>query len=171
MKKELKQQLQADFPFMNQNNAKEGNPYRRWGCECSDGWYELIHQCCQQITEKYHQEDIEIDFVPAQIKEKFGTLRFYFGYEDAPCGIAAFDFLNDGTSIRFEPDSEGCSEKKKLFRREISDIVKATEAKSRTVCEFCGKETTVCLRKDLRWVKTLCDSCYNTNAKIKRKEN
>lgn len=45
--------------------------------------------------------------MPAQIKEKFGTLRLYYGYLDAPCRIAAFDNLATGDSIRFEFKSEG----------------------------------------------------------------
>lgn len=76
-----------------QNNVDEEKElYRRWGCECSDGWYDIIHDCCKQIEERYAQADKKIDFEPAQIKEKWGTLRFYYGYKDASCGIAAMDF-------------------------------------------------------------------------------
>ena len=49
---------------------------------------------------------MEIDFEPAQIKEKWGTLRFYYGYKDAPCGIVAMDFIGNGISIRFAPDKD-----------------------------------------------------------------
>ena len=93
MREELELKLQQEFEFMWQNNVDEEKElYRRWGCECSDGWYGIIHDCCKQIEERYAQDGVEIDFEPAQIKEKWGTLRFYYGYKDAPCGIAAMDF-------------------------------------------------------------------------------
>ena len=80
MREELEIKLQNDFPFMKQNRAnEERNIYRRWGCECSNGWYKLLHECCQKIMDRYEQEGLSIDFVPAQIKEKFGSLRFYYG--------------------------------------------------------------------------------------------
>ena len=48
MKERFEKQLQSDFPFMQQNrDKKERNIYRRWGCECSSGWFELIYELCQ----------------------------------------------------------------------------------------------------------------------------
>ena len=89
MREELELKLQEEFDFMWQNNVDEEKElYRRWGCECSDGWYDIIYDCCKQIKERYVQAGMEMDFEPAQIKEKWGTLRFYYGYKDAPCGIA-----------------------------------------------------------------------------------
>lgn len=87
MRDELEMQLQNDFPFMWQKHEKGQNLYRRWGCECSGGWYGIIHDACQAIADAYAEAGISVDFVPAQIKEKFGTLRFYYGYEDAPYGM------------------------------------------------------------------------------------
>ncbi|NLM19030.1 MAG: hypothetical protein GX217_03280 [Clostridiaceae bacterium] len=149
-----------EFPFMKQNNVKEEhNIYRRWGFECSSGWYELLRNCCQQITDRYAEAGVPIDFVPAQIKEKFGTLRFYYGYEDAPCGIAAIDNLWDGTSIRFEPGNECDDEEKKKLRHDIAGIVRVAEERSKHTCEICSKQGII--RTDLSWIKTLCDSCYD----------
>lgn len=62
----------------------------------------MLRECCESIVARYAEDGIgldDIDFEPAQIKEKFGTLRFYYGYTDAPCGIAAFDNLATGESI------------------------------------------------------------------------
>lgn len=166
MKEEWEVKLQEEFPFMKQNHSDdERNVYRRWGCECSRGWYNLLHECCQAITDRYEDAGVPIDFVPAQIKEKFGTLRFYFGYEDAPCGIAAFDFLENGTSIRFEPGNEHDDEAKKKLRRDISSIVRAAEGRSKHTCEMCGVEDTACIRTDLGWVKTLCEKCHSDSVK------
>ncbi len=167
MRKELELKLQDEFSFMKQKNVDEKkNLYRRWGCECSDGWYDIIHDCCKQIKERYELDGTEIDFEPAQIKEKFGTLRFYYGYKDAPCGIAAWDFFGSGISVRFDPkgddadaDSEEDSNKQKL-RADIAKIIRNAEERSKTTCEWCGDTQTASLRTNLGgWICTLCDSC------------
>ncbi|TPG50759.1 hypothetical protein EAH75_04835 [Rhodanobacter glycinis] len=46
-----------------------------WGFECGDGWTDLIHRLSQAIST--HIESIGLDIVATQVKEKFGTLRFY----------------------------------------------------------------------------------------------
>lgn len=46
--------LQADFPFMQRESTSVyGNIYRRWGCECGDGWYALIYELCNEITRAF----------------------------------------------------------------------------------------------------------------------
>ena len=109
---------------------------------------------------------MEMDFEPAQIKEKWGTLRFYYGYKDAPCGIPAMDFIGSGISIRFAPDrgtedadsEEECNKRK--LRNDIAQIVRNAEERSKTTCEWCGDTKTASLRTSIGgWVGTLCDSC------------
>ena len=181
MREELDRKLQEDFLFMKQNNVdEERGLFRRWGCECSDGWYGIIHDCCKQIEERYAQDGVEIDFEPAQIKEKWGTLRFYYGYKDAPCGIAAMDFIGSGISIRFDPDKDDKAadstegNKKRRLREDIAKIVRNAEERSKTTCEWCGDTKTASLRTDLGGrIVTLCDSCvgkFIERRKQRRKE-
>ncbi len=163
MREELEMQLQNDFPFMWQKHEEGQDIYRRWGCECSDGWYGIIYDACAAITGAYEEAGIPVDFVPAQIKEKFGTLRFYYGFEDAPCAIAAFDNLSDGTSIRFAPEGENVDDEKKVFRQKIREIIRAAEARSKYTCEICGSEEGK-IRNDgehgIYRIQTLCDDCH-----------
>lgn len=64
MNEQLERQIQADFPFMKMNKIDgEENLYRRWGCDCDDGWYELIHDMCQAITDRYAKEGLPIDLI------------------------------------------------------------------------------------------------------------
>jgi hypothetical protein len=46
------------------------------GFECSDGWYELIDSLCDEITQYCKRFNKELPKA-SQIKEKFGSLRFY----------------------------------------------------------------------------------------------
>lgn len=50
-----------------------------WGFECGDGWFDLIDSLCHQIQFhlKHNANEGTPQFVATQIKEKFGTLRFY----------------------------------------------------------------------------------------------
>lgn len=71
-----------------------------WGLECGDGWYNIINNLCHNIQShidwsnesnefdlKYNKEHpdnprtvraIVPQVVATQVKEKFGTLRFYY---------------------------------------------------------------------------------------------
>jgi len=40
-------------------------------------WYEVIRGLCLDITEVYGKTGLPVDIVD-QVKEKFGTLRFYY---------------------------------------------------------------------------------------------
>lgn len=53
-------------------------PYELFGIECSNGWKGIIQPIFDYIEEynKSHDEKIEI----FQVKEKFGTLRFYCSF-------------------------------------------------------------------------------------------
>ena len=172
MYKEWITKLQEDFPFMRQNNVEEErNIYKRWGFECSGGWYQLLRECCEAIVARYEEDGIgldEIDFEPAQIKEKFGTLRFYYGYTDDPCGIAAFDNLATGENMRFEPKAEGdIDDTKAKLRQDIRSIVRTAEEKSKHTCEVCGAEGELRNDSDVgtHWVRTLCDPCHEKRMK------
>lgn len=73
---------------------------------CGDGWKEIIRNTDNKL--KY----IDPDYTIAQIKEKFGGLRYYFN-----------------TSFESHDD----------VRREImDDVVRAAEYEASYTCELCG---------------------------------
>lgn len=161
MKDELELKLQNNFAFMKQNKVEgERNIYRRWGCECNDGWYNLIHNLCQEITEKYTEYQLPVDIVVLQVKEKFATLRFYYEYEDAPRKLQALDSLGGGVSIRFNPENAEEGPKQKL-RKEISAIIRKYEEKSAYVCEICGADNAERRNMSAYYVQTVCGKCYS----------
>jgi len=57
-----------------------------WGFECGDGWYNIIDGLClhiQHYIDTKKKDGIEVPQVVAvQVKEKFGTLRFYYNGGD-----------------------------------------------------------------------------------------
>ena len=136
MNEKLEQQLQADFPFMVTNKVDgEENLYRRYGCDCDDGWYGLIHDMCQAISKRYAEDGLPVDLIPTQLKEKYATLRFYYTFEGAQGGSAAID-LPGGQNLRLEPENGAPrDERKELLWRDVAQIVRVYEAKSSAVCE------------------------------------
>jgi hypothetical protein len=82
MKRELDEMLCQRHPkiFVNRNGNMKTTAMC-WGFECGDGWYNVIDGLClhiQRYIDHKKKEGIEIPQVVAdQVKEKFGTLRFY----------------------------------------------------------------------------------------------
>jgi len=113
MKDELENKLRQEF-----SDAFEGEIPRM---ECGDGWYKILHDLMTKI--RTTGEKIGI----AQIKEKFGGLRFYI--ESTPIG-----------SIHFEA---------------IRTFISEAEKESMRTCEVCGKPGEI--RDQGRWIRTLCD--------------
>ena len=93
---------------------------------------------CQAITDRYAEEGLPIDLIPTQLKEKFATLRFYYSFEGTQYGSAAIDFLGS-RSIRFgTTDDTPLDDRMEKLHRDIAQIIRTYEAKSKTVCEKCG---------------------------------
>jgi hypothetical protein len=82
MKKELDEMLCQRHPKIFANRTKPMTKSAMfWGFECGDGWYNLIDGLCiniQSYIDNKKRQGIDVPQVLAeQVKEKFGTLRFY----------------------------------------------------------------------------------------------
>ncbi len=139
MNKQLENKLAEQYPFMKRGNPYEDsehpetitNLFAAFGYELDDGWYSVLDGMCAEITELYKKSGLPINIKPEQIKEKYGTLRFYYSFDgDTPSEL----------------------------KKEITDIVIKWERKSATVCEECGADGE--LRGDMSYISTLCDKCY-----------
>ena len=158
MREELEQKLAEKYPFMRQQHSygeQEADGfihdlYGAFGCECGDGWYDLLSNLCAELAQAYEAEGIPVDIVVDQVKEKYGTLRFYYHFSDQAPVIQAIDLLGQCT-VRIKPTD-------KEFYKRIDAIASKWEAASETVCEHCGKPGE--LRTDLGWALTLCDNCH-----------
>jgi hypothetical protein len=80
MRQELDDALVRDFPNLYADRHNNKSPFC-WGFECGDGWEPLIRKLSQEVEaiivampEKERKK-----FRVKQVKEKFGTLRFYMG--------------------------------------------------------------------------------------------
>lgn len=125
MKEELELQLFAKYPNILKLYKNSG------GLECDDGWYNLLDQCMEEIQylcDSFSTEDRKVEVVADQIKEKFGTLRFYVTLENAS----------------------------NLESRIIHRSIDAAEKDSADTCEVTGNNGKACMSNVRRLYKTLC---------------
>ncbi len=83
MREELDNALCQKYPKMFANRNKDMKETAMcWGFECSDGWYNLIDELCDTIQSYIDMNSRPDNVIPQvvveQVKEKFGTLRFYY---------------------------------------------------------------------------------------------
>lgn len=82
MSPELDAKLCGDYPLIFANRtADPGSTLMCWGFDHGDGWYLLIDRLCRHIQHHIDSAARQGRTVPqvvaVQVKEKFGTLRFY----------------------------------------------------------------------------------------------
>ena len=73
MNKESAEKLWANFDFLDPEET-----FMEFGFGCPDSWFNLLWNLCEKIREELMQdEELEESFRVLQVKEKWGTLRFY----------------------------------------------------------------------------------------------
>ena len=105
----------------------------RW-ISCDKGWYKLLVDTNRKMNMMWPNYEIH------QVKEKFGSLRFYWGISSEDKDWEALD--------------ENIS---KTIYEIMGDIANSAESRSSRICEDCGKfGTTTVLNY---WYRTLCPAC------------
>jgi len=95
MKQELDELLCKRYPKMMVNRNKNmQETCMCWGFECGDGWFDILDQLMGNIQHhidwKNKKEVVVAQVTLDQVKEKFGTLRFYYsGGDDEISGMVA----------------------------------------------------------------------------------
>jgi len=91
-----------------------------------DGWFDIVVKLNEDITkiDPYYKVD--------QIKEKFGTLRYYVTLSEETTGDD-YDRIND--------------------------LIYEAENKSSVTCDQCGAPAN--LDSSGHWLRTICDECKN----------
>ena len=95
--------------------------------ECNEGWKEIIDEVSAKIEAVNNKYSPSSYIHAAQIKQKFGGLRYYVSIEDI-----------DESDVKY-----------------VYDLIAEAEKRSFTVCEFCGAPAK--LSKWGYNVETVCD--------------
>ena len=122
MKKELQDKLFKKYSkIFRQKDLDKTQTAMCWGISCGDGWYDLIDDLCGNIQNRvenanrnrmYRLENSPTTLVPVayedfvceavQVKEKFGSLRFYVQGGD--------DYINGLIAMAEDISTRTCSE-------------------------------------------------------------
>lgn len=105
-----------------------------WGFP-DDGWAKIIYELSEEL--EFLGWQFDIDIIADQVKEKFGTLRFY---------------------IHLERTENVDKNVVHMVSRIAHDLISNKEFASAHTCEKCGDRFTAKQRKG-GWIKTLCDKC------------
>lgn len=101
--------------------------------ECGTGWYDLVNDLSREIVTNLHKFGDRYEGTQAitvtQIKEKYGSLRYYVVYD-----------MDDMDIMQFE------------------QIISHHENLSLNICEDCG-EAGMISKPDGYWLKVLCVNC------------
>jgi len=83
MKRELQQKLFTKYPkIFRQKDLPCSETCMCWGIAVENGWYTIIDCLCNAI------QNYNVETEAAQVKEKFGGLRFYYeGGDDFVAGL------------------------------------------------------------------------------------
>lgn len=126
MKQELELKLVSKYPkIFAEHGGKISETPMAFGIQHGDGWYDILDSLCYEIQNEVDwvirdRPDTKFRCVAEQVKEKYGTLRFYVRYEYDP------DILPR------ELDRLAKSMDK------ISGMIAMAERMSSRVCESCG---------------------------------
>ena len=108
MRQELDKLLCEKYPKMMVNrNLPMTETCMCWGFDCGDGWYNILNQLMGNIQHHIDWKNRNGEVVPQvtldQVKEKFGTLRFYYtGGDEYIHGMVAMAEAMSGVTC------EGC---------------------------------------------------------------
>jgi len=180
MKKELEQKLFEKYPKIFGDRTKPiTETCMCWGLEVGDGWYDLIDILCEALTythtaamqvdkedgerlgiKSYISKDEEATYyfrveppqlIEEQVKEKFGTLRFYYRLE--------FDEKNVSLlNTKKYPELQKINDR---FSNYLDGIIHFAEIASGKTCEATGQLGE--LHSSGGWLKTLNKQFAKTN--------
>ena len=100
MKDELDKALVEKFPKLFADRYKSAQETCMcWGFEHCDGWYNLIDSLCTCIQHYLDYKSEVSQVVVDQVKEKYGSLRFYFhgGDEYIEGLVRMAEYLSEST--------------------------------------------------------------------------
>lgn len=114
------------------------------------GWLELMRQLCSQLDASLDDAQVA-RFEVTQVKEKFGTLRFYFAVDGR--GSLNVDVLSAQGHQRFETVPRLSAD---FPLQRVNELIKAAEAQSAVTCAICGAAGV--LRRQV-YLYVACDRC------------
>lgn len=130
MDKNLELELVKKYPkILKDYGGDKRETCMHWGIDCGNGWYKLLDKLMAKL--QLISDFTGIQVIANQIKEKFGTLCFYYSLDHSDNSVNKDHIVSDI----------------------ISNIVSAAERKSSRTCEVTGEHGEMCVKGF--WYKVL----------------
>ena len=116
--------IEENYKYMVNYQDAAQNPimWKRQGVQCDEGWYPLIKQMIDIISKLDIRKEVNI----FQIKEKFGTFRFYFNEQDV--SNKYIKEVVDDFTIKINETCEWCG---------MPGTLVNNEERCKTLCPVC----------------------------------
>jgi len=138
MREELDKKLCEKYPdIFRDRNAPMTRTAMCWGFSHNDGWFTILDETCAKLM--MIKKLTGVGVVATQVKEKFGTARFYI-------------MGDEQSQSTFSEDDA------KIIGGIIRDIIDYFESRSAGTCEDCGQWGS--LRIWGNWYYTRCYQCW-----------
>lgn len=126
MREELDKALVNDFPLLYRDRYGDMRSTSMcWGFDCGDGWEPLIRRLSEKLEPIIKDKDLECR--ASQVKEKYGTLRFY---------------MTSATDEMWAYIDEACRESKTTCEEcGVKGELRPNLSWIRTLCDFCYRKT------------------------------
>ena len=116
-----------------------------WWISCNKGWYPLLAETNDRLRA------LDPNYEVHQVKEKFGTLRYYAELSPQPleecqppctkhCEKMQAELDSDDGPLCFKSEIDGRDEARAKLQQQFWDVIADAEAQSADTCEHCGKE-------------------------------
>jgi hypothetical protein len=152
------QKLYADFPSLYRGATTKIRMHSGFGC--GDGWFRLVYKLSADIEAEARKLKLDPESaewpMTLQVKEKFGTLKFYCEIERS----IDMTLENAGTLMSFRPLPSIES---------IRELILKAEEDSATICEKCGQPGTMHQGSYWHVACATCEAGYEAARKLKRK--
>lgn len=162
------EKFMARFPILFQERKKSmQETCMCWGIECPKGWWHILEQLCT-VLEFHNMEYVKkynLAIVADQVKEKFGTLRFYFTIrtvDDDGIVIMEYDENGDFKSDKLtnKLDENAHSIVSDYLEMVADQYIREAEDMTANTCAKCG----IPLEKDNKvetkgWITYVCKEC------------
>lgn len=137
-----------------------------FGIECPKGWYYILEQLCTEL--EYSNMDsvakLGVAIVAEQVKEKFGTLRFYF------------NIRNVDSNGKIDNEHQNCKLNDvtdKIVHDHLymfaQNLIDEAEHMTEDTCADCGEPLTPDNRVETSgWISYICKECNEKRENYRR---
>lgn len=153
-----------DYPILFKNNILPMTQTAMcWGIECPAGWKGILTDLCDKLEFLNNTvgKELGLEICAEQVKEKFGTLRFYI-----TCLPAVKEPVGEADTIQPDGSEEETDRYHTAVRENLlldiaEDVVSHAEFMSGEICQTCGKPV---FGEDKKvssgWIGYYCPECF-----------